>query len=74
MTTWDDPRNFDCPESEAPCADKRCSKEHCVSREKARVAAAEAAVNHGRQSDSDLEREILPMLRAFLIKRGKNPD
>ena len=73
MTTQE-PRSFDCPESEAPCADKRCSKEHCVSREKARVAAAEAAANHERQSDPDLEREILPMLRAFLINRGKNSN
>ena len=73
MTTQET-RNFDCPESEAPCTEKRCSKEHCVLREKVRVAAAEAAANHGRQPDPDLEREIGPMLRAFLINRGKNSN
>ncbi len=69
--TAQEPRNFDCPTLEAPCTDKRCSTEHCVLREKARVCAAEAAVKHERQIDPDSERIIRPMLRALRGKKNQ---
>jgi hypothetical protein len=66
--TGHESRNFNCPESEVPCTDKRCSEKHCVAQEKASVVAAEAAARQQRRPDPDLERLILPKVRAALMK------
>jgi len=46
-------RNFDCPETEQSCTDRRCTTEHCCKREKAKAASIrEAAAKPDRLLDA----------------------
>ena len=61
--TEQESRNFACPETEAPCADGRCTKERCYSREKARVdMARETAAQEQRIRDAELWEIVGPIL------------
>jgi hypothetical protein len=69
-------RNFECPESQTPCIEKRCLKDHlCVLREEEQIAAAQAAARRERTPDPDIEKDIGAALRAIVINRKniKNP-
>jgi hypothetical protein len=59
-----EPRNFDCPETEAPCAEGSCTTERCYLRENARVTNIRAAADQEQRiKDARLWEIIDPIVR-----------
>jgi hypothetical protein len=57
-------RNFDCPETEAPCADGRCTKELCCVRERLQaVTTREAAAKQDRIYSAKIWEIIRPIIK-----------
>jgi hypothetical protein len=57
-------RTFDCPETEEPCTDGRCTKELCCEREKLlAVTTREAAAKKGRIRSAKVWEIIRPIIK-----------
>jgi hypothetical protein len=59
-----EPRNFDCPETEKPCIDDRCTTERCY--EEARLAVAvkrEEAASKQRKFHAEVWEIIKPFFK-----------
>ena len=66
-------RNFNCPETEAPCIDGRCTKMLCCERERMRVAETKASIDQKERAE---EREFLEIIdeAARLYSERKNSN
>lgn len=57
-------RNFDCPETEEPCTDGRCTKILCCERERLHAASTrEAADKPRRVLNAEVWNTIAPLLK-----------
>jgi hypothetical protein len=57
-------RNFNCPETDEPCTDRRCAKEHCCEREKLQAATTrELAAKQERIFSAKIWEIIRPIIR-----------
>jgi hypothetical protein len=57
-------RNFDCPETDEPCTDGRCTKTLCCERERLHAAATrESADKERRIHDAEVWEIIAPLFK-----------
>lgn len=63
-------RNFECPETEEPCQDGRCTKTLCCERERFNAATTrETADKHQRIQNAEVWETIAPILQQVRSKR-----
>jgi hypothetical protein len=57
-------RNFNCPETEYPCVDGRCTKERCCERERLHAAEkTEVAAKQQRITNAEVWETIAPLIK-----------